>query len=77
MESNVCCGIAVQLLKAIDRLWDLFPADSVDVALILEEELIVAPNYLHFMAQLLPVYVADESLATVSAWNNNGMWRYE
>jgi hypothetical protein len=49
----------------------------VDVALILEEELIVAPNYLHFMAQLLPVYVADESLATVSAWNNNGMWRYE
>ncbi len=39
---------------------------------VLEEEVILAPDFLNFMAQSLDAVEKDESLIGVSAWNDNG-----
>ncbi|XP_046354639.1 protein O-linked-mannose beta-1,2-N-acetylglucosaminyltransferase 1-like [Haliotis rufescens] len=59
-----------QMAKALRKI-DLVYPDSSHV-IVLEEELLLAPNFLHFMSHFLPVLDADDSLMGVSAWNYNG-----
>lgn len=40
--------------------------------IVLEENLILSPDFLFYMAQLVPTLEKDESLLGVSAWNPNG-----
>ncbi|XP_041349879.1 protein O-linked-mannose beta-1,2-N-acetylglucosaminyltransferase 1-like [Gigantopelta aegis] len=58
-----------QMVKALRKIEDLHP-DS-EYVIVLEEELLLAPDFLHFMAQFLDVLNSDSSLLGVSAWNYN------
>ena len=40
--------------------------------IVLEEEVVPSRDFLHFMAQCLPILAKDDSLVGVSAWNENG-----
>lgn len=40
--------------------------------IVIEEELILAPDFLYFMQQCLSILDKDPSLLAVSAWNYNG-----
>lgn len=40
--------------------------------IVLEEGLIVSPDFLFYMAQLVFLFDKDESILAVSAWNPNG-----
>ncbi len=41
----------------------------------IEEELLVSPDFLYFFAQLYDLFMADEMLASISTWNPNGIRR--
>ncbi len=40
--------------------------------IVLEEEVVLAPDFLNFLAQCLDAVETDETLIGVSAWNDNG-----
>uniref|UniRef100_A0A914X295 ILEI/PANDER domain-containing protein n=1 Tax=Plectus sambesii TaxID=2011161 RepID=A0A914X295_9BILA len=67
---NATSSYADQLAQSIDHLWVAFP--EAEVAIVIEEELLLTSDFLYYMSQLLPVFKQDDSLGTVSAWNNNG-----
>ncbi|XP_052090612.1 protein O-linked-mannose beta-1,2-N-acetylglucosaminyltransferase 1-like isoform X1 [Mytilus californianus] len=56
--------------KAIEAGWDYF--DVKDHIIIIEEELILAPDFLSFMQQCLNVFDSDPTILAVSGWNYNG-----
>ncbi|CAI9734253.1 protein O-linked-mannose beta-1,2-N-acetylglucosaminyltransferase 1-like [Octopus vulgaris] len=58
------------MMKAIDMAWNVFP-DS-DHIIFIEEELLLSPDFLFFMAQSMPILEQDSSLLAISAWNYNG-----
>ena len=39
--------------------------------IVLEEDLVLSPDFLYFMAQTYPVVRQDKTLVGVSAWNDN------
>ena len=41
--------------------------------IVLEEDLIVAPDFLNYFHYLLPLLTTDKKLLTISAWNDNGI----
>lgn len=41
--------------------------------IVIEEEIVLTPDFLHFLSQCLPALEADDSLFGVSAFNYNGM----
>ena len=43
----------------------------------LEEDLIVSPDFLNYFHYLLPLLKADDTLLTISAWNDNGIRIYK
>ena len=47
---------------------------SQDYVIVLEEEVILAQDFLSFLAQCLSVARKDDSLIGVSAWNENGKY---
>ncbi|KAK6175496.1 hypothetical protein SNE40_013951 [Patella caerulea] len=59
-----------QVLKALKLAVDQHT--DVEYLIVLEEELILAPDFLNFMAQCVEILNADETLLGVSAWNFNG-----
>jgi beta-1,2-N-acetylglucosaminyltransferase len=59
-----------QMEKALAKVWELYP-DAKHVV-VLEEEVIVGPDFLYFLGQCLPAVDQDDSLIGVSAWNENG-----
>jgi alpha-1,3-mannosyl-glycoprotein beta-1,2-N-acetylglucosaminyltransferase len=44
---------------------------------VLEEDLIVSPDFLSYFHYLLPLLQADKTLLTISAWNDNGIRLYK
>jgi hypothetical protein len=40
--------------------------------IVLEEEVIVGPDFLYFLAQCLATVEKDDSLIGISGWNENG-----
>ena len=59
-----------QMIKAIEKVCPAFKHSKYFI--VLEEELILAPDFLYFLAQLPPVLENDESLLGVSAFNYHG-----
>lgn len=49
------------------------PAVSVQRVIILEEDLLIAPDFFELFASTKQLLDGDESLLAVSAWNDNGM----
>ncbi|XP_014676599.1 PREDICTED: protein O-linked-mannose beta-1,2-N-acetylglucosaminyltransferase 1-like [Priapulus caudatus] len=65
------------MIKAVEKVWTLpyfldKEGEVHDKLIVLEEELILASDFLHYMGQLLPILDKDESICSVSAWNVNG-----
>ncbi len=54
-------------------LWQVFDVLKFDTAVILEDDMIVAPDFFDYFAAMAPLLHADETLLCVSAWNDNGM----
>ena len=57
-------------IKGMEAGWKYF--DNADHLLIIEEELILAPDFLSFMQQCLKILDSDPTLLSVSGWNYNG-----
>ena len=58
------------LLYSLRYVRNKFPNKK--YVIVLEENLILSPDFLFYMAQLVPTLEKDESLLCVSAWNPNG-----
>lgn len=58
------------MMKAIDMAWKVFPQQ--EHIIFIEEELLLSPDFLFYMAQSLPALEVDPSLLAISAWNYNG-----
>ena len=59
-----------QMMKAIQKVCMLYKNSK--YVIVLEEELILAPDFLYFLSQLHPVLESDNSLLGVSAFNYYG-----
>lgn len=59
-----------QMQKAIIAGWELYP--EAKYLIVLEEEIVLAPDFLSFLGQSLVVVDSDATLLGVSAWNYNG-----
>ncbi|CAH0776680.1 unnamed protein product [Bemisia tabaci] len=55
---------------ALDLAHNFYPQKK--YIIIIESELILSPDFLFFMAQVLPVMEGDESIIGISAWNPYG-----
>lgn len=60
-----------QLDKALTAMFDNEHLKDRNAIIVVEEELIVSPDFLYFLMQLYDIYMVDESLATISTWNPN------
>jgi hypothetical protein len=60
-----------QMHKSIDRIWREEASKDKDAVVIIEEDIIVSPDFLYYFAQLYDVFMNDDSLAAVSSWNPN------
>ncbi|GAB1610993.1 uncharacterized protein LOC115220313, partial [Argonauta hians] len=58
------------MMKAIAMAWTVFP-DS-NYVIFIEEELLLSPDFLFFMAQSMSLLEQDSSVLAISAWNYNG-----
>ena len=54
-------------------LGQVFDVLRFDTAVVLEDDMLVAPDFFEYFAALAPMLHADESLLCVSAWNDNGL----
>jgi beta-1,2-N-acetylglucosaminyltransferase len=54
----------------MEEVWKLNP--DANYIILLEEEVIPSVDFLHYMAQCLPVLNTDETLIGATAWNENG-----
>ncbi|CAD5116276.1 DgyrCDS5183 [Dimorphilus gyrociliatus] len=61
---------SVQIQKALENIWILY--SSAKHVIILEEEVIVSPDFLLFHSQLLPILEKDHTLVGTNSWNPNG-----
>ena len=58
--------------KALEKLWSKKIIDNnKDSVIIIEEELILSPDFLYFFSQVYDSYINDPNVAAVSAWNSN------
>lgn len=49
---------------------DLIEKDK-QVVIVIEEELILSPDFLYFFTQVYDIFINDANLAAVSSWNPN------
>ena len=72
--------------KALKMMWDLFPAkvgthhsfsqslhrfDSQDKIIVVEEDLILSPDFLYTLALLSDIFRKDETISAIQMWNPN------
>ncbi|XP_065845188.1 protein O-linked-mannose beta-1,2-N-acetylglucosaminyltransferase 1-like [Oscarella lobularis] len=62
--------VAAHYFRSLKTSWEIFPTK--DCVIVLEEDLIVSPDFLYYFHYLKPLLDKDETLLTVSAWNDNG-----
>lgn len=63
-----------QMHKAIDEIWiKINDKDTIntDAIIIIEEEIIISPDFLYYFSQLYDSFMNDASLAAISSWNPN------
>ncbi|KAL3853238.1 hypothetical protein ACJMK2_016794 [Sinanodonta woodiana] len=60
---------AEQMNKALEAVWTLYPLAA--HVIVLEEEILLASDFLSFMAQCAPIFDKDETLFAISAFNYN------
>ncbi|GFO23160.1 protein o-linked-mannose beta-1,2-n-acetylglucosaminyltransferase 1-like [Plakobranchus ocellatus] len=72
---NSSTTYAEQMTKAMKMAKALYP--TADHMMFIEEDLLLAPDFMPFMAQTLNVVTKDESLAGSFAWNINGWYLSE
>ncbi|XP_072026624.1 protein O-linked-mannose beta-1,2-N-acetylglucosaminyltransferase 1-like isoform X1 [Amphiura filiformis] len=58
------------LINGIERSLTAFPGN--EYIIILEEYVEVTPDFLHYFSQTLPLLDKDNTILTISAWNQNG-----
>ncbi|CAK9295168.1 unnamed protein product [Gordionus sp. m RMFG-2023] len=56
--------------KALQQAWDYYSKE--EYLMIIEQNLVLAPDYIHYMSQALIVLINSSDLASVSAWNPYG-----
>ena len=39
--------------------------------IVIEEELILSPDFLYFFSQVYDIFISDPQVAAISAWNPN------
>ncbi|VDM98454.1 unnamed protein product [Thelazia callipaeda] len=61
------------VLKAIDRVLMLFP--SALCIIVIEEDIVLLPGFLYFVAQLLPQFLRDDTANFILTFNENGLGR--
>ena len=54
-------------------LTQVFDVLKFDTAVVLEDDMLVAPDFFQYFAGLAPLLHSDQTLLCVSAWNDNGM----
>eukprot|EP00118_Oscarella_pearsei_P007497 m.37064 g.37064 ORF g.37064 m.37064 type:complete len:643 (+) comp32318_c0_seq2:62-1990(+) len=62
--------VASHYFRSLKAVWELFPES--DFVIIVEEDLIMSPDFLQYFHHLFPLLEEDKSVLTVSAWNDNG-----
>jgi beta-1,2-N-acetylglucosaminyltransferase len=62
--------VAAHYFRSLNKIWELYP--NAKYVIVLEEDLIVSPDFLSYFHYLLPLLQADKTLLTISAWNDNG-----
>ena len=62
--------IATNYKRSLDALWSMYP--NSEFVFIMEDDLIVSPDFFDYFNQLVPVLRADKTLFSASAWNDNG-----
>lgn len=60
-----------KIYYGVKRVKEWFPLKK--NVIVVEEGLILSPDFLYYMAQLLPVLENDDSILAISAWNPNGI----
>jgi alpha-1,3-mannosyl-glycoprotein beta-1,2-N-acetylglucosaminyltransferase len=71
-EGNQASGYAALSAHYASALGAVFDDPSVEFVTILEEDLVIAPDFFELFAATARTYVADPLIMAVSAWNDNG-----
>ena len=61
-----------QMEKSLNTVFEMQSLKDKKAIIVIEEELILSPDFLHFFIQLYDTFMADDSLGFISAWNPNG-----
>jgi hypothetical protein len=56
--------------KALKKMWNLIDKEK-KALIVIEEELILSPDFLYFFSQLYDTFMNDPTLAALSSWNPN------
>ena len=67
---NQADHIATNYKRSLDVLWAMHP--DKEFVFIMEDDLIVSPDFFDYFNQLVPVLRSDKTLFSASAWNDNG-----
>ena len=58
--------------KSLEKIWKKENSNKVkDSVIIIEEELILSPDFLYFFSQVYDTYINDPNVIAVSGWNFN------
>ncbi|CAM9831560.1 unnamed protein product, partial [Discosporangium mesarthrocarpum] len=77
-QENGYIKLAAHFKAALDMVFnghqtDKFNPHMVDKVIILEEDLLIAPDFFEYFSAMAPLLDRDDTLMAISAWNDNGM----
>lgn len=62
--------IATNYKRSLDVIWEIYT--DKEFVFIMEDDLVVSPDFFDYYNQLVPILRADKTLFSASAWNDNG-----
>lgn len=58
--------------KALEKIWEKkIVGTNKESIIIIEEDLILSPDFLYFFSQVYDSYINDPNVAAITAWNSN------
>ena len=67
---NQADHIASNYKRSLESIWEMYR--NKDYVFVIEDDLLISPDFFSYYQQLLPVLQNDPTIFTVSCWNDNG-----
>ncbi|KHN73023.1 Protein O-linked-mannose beta-1,2-N-acetylglucosaminyltransferase 1 [Toxocara canis] len=68
---NTSSSYSELLVKSLSQMMSAFPSSPCFI--VIEEDVLLAPDFLYFLDQILPTFLDDPSVSTILTFNRNGI----